>query len=80
MDKVCPLCNALINPEIQCKRCNGIMTDGGRIADYFDDYSSYLEMSITELIDGAPNDQCVHLFYCPNCNYDKRIGINKIPK
>jgi hypothetical protein len=80
MDRVCPVCNSLVDMEIKCTRCEGIMTDEGRIADYFDDYSSYLDMNITELIDGAPSNQCVHLFYCPNCDYDRRIGINKIPK
>lgn len=80
MDLVCPICNGLAEYEIKCEKCNGNMEDGGRIANYYDNYSSYLDMSITERIDGVPNNQCVHLFYCPGCKNDKRVPIDKINK
>lgn len=80
MEQICPLCNGLKEYEIRCSKCHGKMIDKGRIADYYDNYSSYLEMSITELLDGVPNDKCVHLFVCPYCNNDKRIIIDKILK
>lgn len=80
MEQICPLCNGLIEHEVKCEKCNEKMKDNGRIADYYDNYSSYLEMSITELIDGVSNDKCVHIFACPDCNYDKRIAIDKILK
>ncbi len=78
MELICPLCNGLQEYDIECKNCNGKMHDRGRIAEYYDDYSSYLDMSITEKIDGVPYDKCVHLFSCANCNDDKRITIDKI--
>lgn len=78
MERICPLCNGLKNYDIECKFCNEKMEDKGRVADYYDNYSSYLDMSITELIDGVEADKCVHLFACPSCKSDKRIEINKI--
>lgn len=80
MDLICPLCNGLEEYSFKCEQCNGIMDDKGRIIDYFDEYSPYLEMSITELIDGAPRDKCVHLLTCKYCNSDKRIYIDKVIK
>lgn len=80
MELICPLCNGLKKFEIECEKCRERMVDEGRIADYYDNYSSYLEMSITERIDGVPCDQCVHLFSCPSCKHDKRIVIHKILK
>lgn len=80
MEQICPLCNGLEEYEIKCEECDDKMIDKGRIAEYYDNYSSYLEMSITEQIDGASNNKCVHLFSCINCNNDKRISISKIFK
>ncbi|SKC63893.1 hypothetical protein [Maledivibacter halophilus] len=78
MELICPLCNGLIEYNIECRLCNEKMEDKGRIADYYDNYSSYLDMNITELIDKVEYDKCVHLFVCSNCNNDKRIAIDKI--
>lgn len=80
MEQICPLCNGLKQYEVECEKCKEKMTHRGRIADYYDNYSSYLEMSITELIDGVQSNKCVHLFACPCCNHDKRIVIDKILK
>jgi len=80
MELICPLCNGLQKYEIKCQKCGERMNDRGRIAEYYDDYSSYLEMSITEEIDGVSGDKCVHLFSCVNCNNDKRVSIDKICK
>ncbi|WP_432408830.1 hypothetical protein [Wukongibacter sp. M2B1] len=78
MELICPLCNGLQEYNIECQNCNEKMSDRGRIAEYYDNYSSYLDISITEKIDGVPNDKCVHLFSCISCNKDKRITIDKI--
>lgn len=80
MDMICPVCNGLEELEMNCEKCGGKMIDRGRIAEYYDNYSSYLEMSITEKIDGVPWDKCVHLYACTSCNDDKRITIDKIYK
>ncbi|HHW67599.1 MAG: hypothetical protein PWP07_1146 [Epulopiscium sp.] len=77
MDLVCPLCNGFKNIEVSCMVCGENMKDGGLVSDYYDDYSPYLPISITSRTDGYPSDQCVHLFYCPECGKDKRIAIQK---
>lgn len=77
MDFICPLCNGLNTVSIVCENCNIKMIDGGREADYYDDYSTYLPMSLTARIDGYSLNKCVHLFYCPSCGKDDRIPIEK---
>lgn len=75
---VCPVCNTLENVMVHCKECGAIMVDKGRICDYYDNYSSYLDFDITEKIDNVDHSKCVHLYYCEDCNNDKRIAISKV--
>ncbi len=75
---ICPICNGFSGYIIKCPDCGSQMEDGGAIQDYFDDYSPYLDKNITQQINGAKHNRCVHLFYCLNCNEDKRITINEI--
>lgn len=77
MDFECPLCNSLIDIKELCPRCGQIMEDRGRVEDYFDPYNPYLDKSIVTM--GQPSHQCVHLFYCPQCDRDTRIIVNQIP-
>ncbi len=78
MDLVCPLCNGIKNMNISCPVCSAKLKDNGPIVNYLDDYSPYLSNDITQLVDGALHDQCVHLFSCEKCEYDKRIKINRV--
>lgn len=78
MDLVCPLCNGIKYISIICPICSSQMKDSGPIVNFLDDYSPYLSSDITQLIDGAPHDQCVHLFSCENCQYDKRIRVDRV--
>lgn len=78
MEDVCPLCNALTSYVIYCERCNGTMKDGGRIQDFYDDYSPYLSYALTNLMDGEPKNICQHLFTCKNCSSDKVINVRNI--
>lgn len=77
MDWVCPLCNGLEKLEVICNECHSNMKDGGKISDYYDDYSPYLPISVTGRIDGFPPDECIHLFYCSECGRDKRMIVEK---
>lgn len=84
MMSMCPLCNGLENFEISCNKCNKIMVDKGRILDYFDDYSAYLDIEGMKLFDGISDDrkehQCPHIFYCQHCHLEKTILIQEIEK
>ncbi|WP_231622408.1 hypothetical protein [Halobacillus karajensis] len=52
------------------------MRDQGRVTDFLDDYSPYLDQKYTDLVDGdfdsSLNEECVHLFICEDC------GLNDI--
>ncbi|MDF2546962.1 MAG: hypothetical protein K0R93_1860 [Anaerosolibacter sp.] len=78
MELVCPICNAMVAYLFKCSTCGKQMENAGAIQDFFDDYSTYLPMSITQRIDDAAYDQCVHVFHCNQCNHDKRISIDKV--
>lgn len=68
---VCPLCNQFEQRDYECPDCHFLMEDRGRVMDYFDDYSAYLDIEGMKLFDGIPDDQqnheCPHLFFCPRC-------------
>ncbi|HZK57943.1 MAG TPA: hypothetical protein VFD17_06505 [Clostridia bacterium] len=78
MGWICPICNGLTNYTIKCPDCGNRMEAGSTVQDYSDAYSPYLDKSITQQMDGTEHNRCVHLFYCPNCNEDKRVIINEI--
>ena len=76
----CPLCNGLIQVKKSCARCGENLMDGGPVESYFGPYSPYEEVD-DKLQDFLPEyryDECLHLFYCPACGWDKRYGITKI--
>lgn len=78
MEYLCPLCNGIENASVRCEICNAQMDDAGRIQDFFDDYSPYLDNDITGLADGVSNDQCLHIFVCPRCGNDCRVAVNRV--
>ncbi|WDV47282.1 hypothetical protein PV797_06135 [Clostridiaceae bacterium M8S5] len=75
---ICPMCNGVKELVVNCDVCGRKMIDKGRVVDYMDNYSPYLSSSITELVDGASCEECMHLFTCKSCNIDKQVAINKI--
>ena len=78
MEWVCPICNGMASYIVKCSDCGSQMEARGAIQDYFDDYSAYLDKNITQRIDGVEENRCVHIFYCTNCNDDKRVPVNEI--
>lgn len=52
--------------EIDCSKCGSDLADQGRIYDYYDDYSAYMDIDDIKLADGIPNsshsEECIHLF------------------
>lgn len=79
---VCPLCNGLRSSHSNCITCHSLMVDKGRLLDYFDDYSAYLDIEGMKLFDGIENDQrdhqCPHVFNCTNCHTEKMVLIQEI--
>ena len=78
---VCPICNQMEQRDEECPRCHHLMEDRGRIMDYFDDYSAYLDIEGMKQNNGYSNDarnhQCPHIFYCTHCYYNKVVLINE---
>lgn len=78
---MCPLCNQFTTVEFNCPNCNQKMGDQGRVIDYFDDYSPYLDIDGMKQADGYSNDyhnhQCPHLFSCNICGGDQVILMDE---
>lgn len=72
MEKVCPICNGLEEIDEVCPQCGHKMLDGGALQNYLGPYSPYVESDMVPL--NMTNNGCVHLVYCPNCNFDIRMS------
>lgn len=77
MEKVCPICNGMETIDQRCPNCSRILTDGGILENYYGPYSPY--MDIESLQHFLPHEQCIHLLYCTNCHYDRRVAWKLIP-
>ncbi|WP_307872032.1 hypothetical protein [Priestia megaterium] len=53
----------------------------GKVSDYFDDYSAYMEIDQLKVENGYPGDlanhQCIHLFYCSTCHSEELKQIQE---
>lgn len=78
---MCPLCNGLEMRVIECPNCQTIMEDRGKITDYLDDYSAYMDIDIMKLFDGTTNSlenhRCIHYFYCRGCQHEDTRAIKE---
>lgn len=75
---ICPLCNGLEEIRIYCPSCQTVMTDEGKLSDFFDDYSPYMDIELLQLVDGFPagnRERCIHLFRCPACMKEQPVII-----
>lgn len=72
---ICRVCNGISTDTYDCSNCKGKLNDAGRIMDYFDDYSAYLDIDITKQVDGFPtsvlNEFCPHLYHCQRCGSEE---------
>ncbi|KAA0547494.1 hypothetical protein FZW96_11605 [Bacillus sp. BGMRC 2118] len=72
---ICPLCNGFETVTSSCQHCQSKMEDKGRVIDYFDDYSPYMEIEDMKKIDGFSqthsDQQCAHLLFCPSCGQEQ---------
>lgn len=75
----CPLCNGMDTISVPCPKCQTNMEDQGKVMDYFDDYSAYLDIDMVKMVDGDPNSleehQCLHYFYCSACQYEETRNV-----
>ncbi|MDP4083960.1 MAG: hypothetical protein Q8934_05010 [Bacillota bacterium] len=78
---ICPICNGLRMIHLICKDCGNPMLESGKLMDYYDDYSPYMEIDLMKLEDGFEDTyskhKCPHLFRCPNCGRDEVILIKE---
>ncbi|WP_335872055.1 hypothetical protein [Bacillus sp. 2205SS5-2] len=66
---ICPLCNGISQPTIGCSVCGEGMHNNGRMSDFYDDYSAYMDMETMKVVDEKnENEECVHVFTCLNCS------------
>ena len=52
--KWCALCNGMGEAILACPNCDNSMFDQGRIYDFYDDYSPYMDIDVIKLADGDP--------------------------
>ncbi|MED4227602.1 hypothetical protein [Neobacillus cucumis] len=78
---ICPVCNGLREVYLLCTHCGEPMLEAGRLIDFFDDYSPYMEIDLMKLEDGYPDtnsgQKCPHLYRCPACHNDEVIFIKE---
>jgi len=70
VEKVCPICNELGFKTFECDKCGGTMVDKGRAQEYSDDYTANMPINDSE-------NCCAHIFECTECNFFKRVLIDK---
>ena len=78
----CPLCNGLCVIEEPCTACGALFSDMGRVVDYHDDYSAYLDIDTQKQNDGdvlsTEKGLCYHLFFCKECGRDMTAAIEEM--
>lgn len=78
---ICPVCNGLREVILSCTNCGVPMRESGRLMDYYDDYSPYMEIDLMKMEDGYVDTYsghlCPHLYRCPACNQDKVLLIKE---
>jgi len=65
---LCPACNGLTAAAPLCPICGIMLGDAGRIEEYLDPYSPYMEAGGT--------DTCTHFFECPQCGYQSAVTFS----
>lgn len=79
---VCPLCNGFASASILCPKCQSHVSDQGKVTDYLDDYSSYLDIDMLKMVDGDPksleNHECLHYFYCTSCHHEEVKAVSEL--
>lgn len=80
MSHLCPVCNGFEALREQCSRCQQALLDGGRLYDYYGDYSPYREIDDAKLDNGFPDllqHQCLHACWCPVCRAERTVAVQE---
>ncbi|MGC4378039.1 hypothetical protein WD019_13985 [Fictibacillus sp. Mic-4] len=81
---LCPVCNQLHTIPFYCPDCGNEAEDQGKLSDYYDDYSPYIDIDGLKLENGFPadheNHQCPHLYYCSTCRQELVNFISEWPQ
>ncbi|CAM4189613.1 hypothetical protein [Bacillus manliponensis] len=76
---ICPFCNGLQQEQHTCANCMNTLQDYGKVVDYIDDYSAYMDQELLTAVDGLTvnNSQryCMHVMYCGACGQQTEVAI-----
>lgn len=78
---LCPVCNGFHEVSLLCSNCGEPMSESGRLMDFYDDYSPYMEIDLMKMEDGYPDSnsghKCPHVYRCLTCNKEEVILIKE---
>lgn len=80
MSHLCPVCNGFDTLQEECPRCQQPLIDGGRLYDYYGDYSPYREIDDAKLDNGYADfihHQCLHACWCPVCSAEQTVIVQE---
>lgn len=80
MEFMCPVCNGLAVLIHSCSQCGYDMEDHGRFDAFLSDYSPYREiddMKTTNTFADLTLKQCIHVTYCPTCQFTDNVGVSE---
>ncbi|PED72338.1 hypothetical protein CN680_07790 [Bacillus pseudomycoides] len=79
---ICPLCNALEAQVYSCQSCLNVLQDYGKVVDYTDAYSAYMDQDLLIEVDGLTGEDsqqyCVHVFYCGTCGTQTELTVKLV--
>ncbi|WP_353894079.1 hypothetical protein PRVXH_000854 [Proteinivorax hydrogeniformans] len=76
MALICPVCNGIEQVVKPCPTCREAMDEAGSLSQFLDPYSPYLSAHEGDI--GDDYNTCTHLFFCENCDTDKRVEVSKV--
>ncbi|CAG9622574.1 hypothetical protein [Sutcliffiella rhizosphaerae] len=78
---ICPLCNGLEEYVATCDFCGKQLIDQGRVTDFLDNYSAYMDINLLKQVDGelesVKNHTCIHLVLCTGCQAEHIISVKE---
>lgn len=80
MNYICPICNGFQSLSEHCQSCGQLFVDGGRVYDYYGDYSPYRPIEDSKLSNGLPDAQqhlCIHMGWCEHCKTEAWLAIQE---